>query len=521
MLYFLPLSAPLAYALTMVAAACGPQMRPHRVLALARWLSATGVLGAVASTVLLSVDGAGELKLGSGPFLLAIHLDVISVTMLLLVSFIGWIVTRFSATYLDGEARQAAFTFWLNATLASVILFILAGSLSLLFLSFVATSLCLHKLLVFYPERPAAQRAARKKFLVSRCADAALLMAVISLWFGYGTADIASILQSARNGISPSGTAAAAALLGVAALIKSAQFPTHGWLTEVMETPTPVSALLHAGIVNAGGYLLIRFADVMLLSPLTLAILVMLGAFTALFGSLVMLTQSAVKTSLAWSTVAQMGFMIMQCGLTLFPIALLHIVAHSLYKAYAFLSSGTAVEATRAAQRLGPVAAPSLRAVLRAFLLALSIYCVAGLAFGFWQKPPQALALGAILIFGVSYLIAQGLADKAPWPLAWRTLVYATAAAISYFALHWLAYALTEGVLPEAPQPGPLVWALIVLSLITFGFAAFAQSLFPIWANHPAAAGLRVHLQNGLYINALFDRMLGNFATVSLTQDPE
>jgi NAD(P)H-quinone oxidoreductase subunit 5 len=141
-----------------------------------------------------------------------------------------------------------------------------------------------------------------------------------------------------------------------------------------METPTPVSALLHAGVINAGGFLLIRFADVMLLSPAVLAVLVMLGGFTALFGGLVMLTQSAVKTSLAWSTVAQMGFMILQCGLALFPLALLHIVAHSLYKAHAFLASGQAVDGVAAIRRPGPVAIPNGLRWVRAFIIALVIY---------------------------------------------------------------------------------------------------------------------------------------------------
>ena len=145
----------------------------------------------------------------------------------------------------------------------------------------------------------------------------------------------------------------AACLLALAALLKSAQFPTHGWLTEVMETPTPVSALLHAGVINAGGFLLIRFADVMVLHPSVMAVLVMIGGFTALFGGLVMLTQPAVKTSLAWSTVAQMGFMVLECGLGLFPLALLHIVAHSLYKAHSFLASGAAVETIAANRRPG------------------------------------------------------------------------------------------------------------------------------------------------------------------------
>jgi NAD(P)H-quinone oxidoreductase subunit 5 len=304
----------------------------------------------------------------------------------------------------------------------------------------------------------------------------------------------------------------AAALLAVAALLKSAQFPTHGWLTEVMETPTPVSALLHAGVVNAGGFLLIRFADVMLLAPGVLALLVMIGGFTAIFGAVVMLTQPAVKTSLAWSTVAQMGFMILQCGLALFPLALLHILAHSVYKAHAFLAAGEAVERVAAIRRPGPVAIPSGAAVGRAFLLALGIYGLVGAVVGFAGKSPQAIALGAILIFGVAYLLAQGLADQAPKVLTRKTALYSVAAAFGYFALQTAATALTAGALPPTPAPGPLEWALIVLAVVSFGVVAVAQAMFPLWAYHPAAAGLRVHLSNGLYVNAVFDRILGGWS---------
>jgi NAD(P)H-quinone oxidoreductase subunit 5 len=278
-----------------------------------------------------------------------------------------------------------------------------------------------------------------------------------------------------------------------------------------METPTPVSALLHAGVINAGGFLLIRFADVMLLAPGVLAVLVMVGGFTALFGGLVMLTQPAVKTSLAWSTVGQMGFMILQCGLALFPLALLHIVAHSLYKAHAFLASGQAVEGVAAIRRPGPVAIPDGAAVGKAFLAALAIYAAVGFAFGFENKSPQAIALGAILIFGVAYLLAQGLADAAPKVLTRRTALYSAAASVAYFALQRGAEALMAGTLPATPAPGPLEWALMVLAVVSFGLVAVAQAMFPLWAYHPAAAGLRVHLSNGLYMNAVFDRLVGGW----------
>ena len=453
----------------------------------------------------IGVDGAG----------LSVRLDAVSATMLLLVTFIGWIVVRYAATYLDGEARQGPFTGWLCLTLASVLLLVTAGNLVQLVLAWIGTSLFLHRLLLFYPNRVAAQRAARKKFVTARLGDVALIGAAAMLALTYRAGDIGSILKAAHAGEGGSLAVLAASLLALAATLKSAQFPTHGWLTEVMETPTPVSALLHAGVINAGGFLLIRFADVMLLAPGVLATLVMIGGFTALFGSLVMLTQPAVKTSLAWSTVAQMGFMILECGLALFPLALLHIMAHSLYKAHSFLASGGAVERVAAIRRPGPVAVPDAGAVGRAFLAALVIYILVGLGFGLTHKSPQAIALGAILIFGVAYMLAQGFADTAPRALTRRTAVYAVATSVGYFALQTATTSLTAGLLPATPAPGPLEWALIVLAVISFGLVAIVQAMFPLWAYHPAAAGLRVHLSNGFYANAVFDRLLGGWSNRS------
>lgn len=510
---FLPFAAPAALALAALLTAARPGQRPGALLRVAEAAAAFAFLIALASLALLITDGPSTSELiGTAGLGLSTRVDAVSVTMLLLVSFVGWVVLRYAATYLDGEPRQGAFTAWMCATLAAVLLVVQAGNLLLLVLAWIATSLFLHKLLLFYPDRLQAQRAARKKFIVARTSDVALAGAAALLFVQFGTGDIATILSAAHSSIGTPTIAVAAVLLGLAAILKSAQFPTHGWLTEVMETPTPVSALLHAGVINGGGFLLIRFADVMLMSPGTLAVLAMIGGFTALFGGLVMLTQPAVKTSLAWSTVSQMGFMILQCGLALFPLALLHIVAHSLYKAHAFLAAGGAVEQVASVRRPGPVAIPSARAVGRAFLVALAIYVVVGFAFGFEHKSPQAIALGAILIFGVAYLLAQGLAKDAPRALNLRTAGYSVAAAVAYFALQTVAEALTAGTLPATPAPGPLEWVLIILAVLSFGMVAVAQALFPIWAPHPAAAALRVHLSNGLYANAAFDRLLSGWS---------
>ena len=294
----LPYAAPLALLISAIAGFTGPGLRPRVANRLAEVSALFALWVALVSAALLFTHGSWDSALiGVRGIGLSIRLDAVSGVMFSLVSFIGWVVVRYSATYLDGEPRQGAFTGWLSLTLAAVLLLVLSGNLVQLVFAWIATSLFLHRLLMFYPERIAAQRAARKKFVTARMGDVALVGATLLLATGYGTADIATIAAAARADVAPPSAGWAAGLLAVAALLKSAQFPLHGWLTEVMETPTPVSALLHAGVINAGGFLLIRFADVMLLAPGVLAVLVMIGGFTALFGGLVMLTQPAVKTS--------------------------------------------------------------------------------------------------------------------------------------------------------------------------------------------------------------------------------
>jgi NAD(P)H-quinone oxidoreductase subunit 5 len=159
-------------------------------------------------------------------------------------------------------------------------------------------------------------------------------------------------------------------------------------------------------------------------------------------------------------------------------------------------------------------------AVLKSFALALAIFVAiaAGFTATFGPKTPQALALGAILIFGVAYLVAQGLAGRAPAALTTRTITAALAAAVGYFSFQTLAQAIWGPLLPAAPAPTDLEWALLVIAVASFGLVAFAQALFPLWAHHPATAGLRVHLANGLYMNALLDRAIGGFRTTTTSR---
>jgi NAD(P)H-quinone oxidoreductase subunit 5 len=500
----------------LLAVAAIAATRPNRQRGLLPWIAegaALATLGlAMAGVGQLLIQGSSTLAFGWDPVLLAFRLDPVSATMTLLVSFVGWVVVRYARTYLDGEARERAFHGCLLATLAVVLVLVQAGSLVVLVLAFFTVGVGLRKLLLFYPERAEARRAAAKFSLVWGAGDAALILAAGLFWVAFGTTDLVALGAAAQTGL-PLVAKIAVALVVLTAALKTATFPLHGWLTEVMEAPTPVSALLHAGIINAGGFLLIRMAEVVQASPGAMAAMVMLGGLTALFGASVMLTQSAVKTALAWSTVAQMGFMLLQCGLGLWPLALLHIVAHSLYKAHAFLSSGTAVRTVAAIRRPGPVAAPGLGAVAKAFAIALVLYGAVAVGFGVIAEPKsaQAVALGAILIFGVAYLVAQGLADSAPKALTKRTALASLGAAVAYFSFQLMAGALWGASLPAPTAPDALEWGLIVLAILSFGLVAVAQALFPLWAHHPAMAPLRVHLANGLYLNALLDRLIGGF----------
>lgn len=511
----LPLIAPAALCLAAALARLEPGRRPRRVLGASRAATAAAlVLAAVAGGVVAVHGPLVSPVLGAGGIGFSIRLDVLSAVMFGLVAFVGVIVVQYSRNYLHGDPRHGAFLGGLCLTLAAVLLLVLSGNLLQLVAAWIATSLTLQRLLLFYRERPSAIVAARKKFIVSRIGDACLIAAAILLVRSFGTADVGAILEQARAALGasevPPGVRAAAVLLAVTALLKSAQFPTHGWLPEVMETPSPVSALLHAGIINAGGFLVIRLADVMLLSPASMYLLVIVGGFTALFGSAVMLTQTSVKVSLAWSTVAQMGFMLLECGLGVFSVALLHIVAHSLYKAHAFLSSGSVVETARASWIPISEAGRRLPRFAISLAMALAVFLGVGWLVGVsLTARPTVAALGAILVMGLTHLLAQALDGKPHWYVVGRTVIAAAGAALLYFVLETGAEHMSASTLPPPPYPDAIMSGLLALVVGAFGLAMVLQLLLSARASSRRWQAAYVHLRNGLYVNVLFSRLVG------------
>lgn len=436
-------------------------------------------------------------------------IDRLSAALTLLVATVGAVTLRFSIRYLDGEPGQRRFLWWLAFSVAMAYLLMLSTNLLLLFAAWSLTSMGLHRLLTHYPDRPEALPPARKKFLISRLGDVALLAAIGLIWHHWNTLDLHVFLAAAQTG--PRGALVAVALLIViAALTKSAQFPFHSWLPETMESPTPVSALMHAGIINAGGALLLRFAPLLIAVPEALLLLSVIGTITVAIGLLAMWAQVKIKRILAWSTVSQMGFMMIQCGLAAFPAAALHILGHGFYKAFGFLRSGDLPPPLPSARSVGPAGTLALAVVGTG--LAVPALWLASQVTGFDPTvSPGELALSAIVALAIGQIWVALFRSRAP---AVERLLWSAAAtvgvAIAAYALYAGAKAFLAPVIgqPLAPASGWMVWAAAILPVIVLALLTMIHGLLPVLGRSAAGRALHVHALNGFYFGALADRLV-------------
>ncbi len=490
-----------------------PPAAARRILA-AKSAAALTALLAIANAVEVTAHGTLRTPLLGGAGVgFSLYIDVLAAMMFCLVALIGLIVVAYSQHYMDGDAHQLRFTRQLCLTLAAVLLVIVSGNMLLFTLAWIATAWGLHVLLVFYPERQAAILAARKKFIVSRVGDLCLFAAMFLVYRLCGSLQYDAIFAAVspmNAGSAPLILHAAALLLVCTAMLKSAQFPLHGWLIEVMETPTPVSALLHAGIINAGGFLVLRFSDLIALSTPTLYTLAILGGMTALFGSVVMLTQTSIKVSLAYSTTAQMGFMMLECGLGAFSTALLHILAHSLYKAHAFLSSGSIIDIARASWTPSPGGKPHPARLVISIIAVLAVTIAIGSLFGTTlAAKPGAFTLGAVLVLAMILLIANGIDEHPNVYVVVRTAALAAIVTTVYFTLQYLMELLVaDSVPPTQALRGPLDLAIVVAIIFGFGVVTVFQGLLPGRSSGAKWSALYAHLSNGLYVNTIANRWL-------------
>ena len=283
--------------------------------------------------------------------------DRLTAIMMVLITSVSAVIHVYSIRYLEGDPGYARF-FALLSFMTFVILGLVASpNLFMLFIFWQLLSLALYLILAFnFSNRPACQNAF-KTFFAHRVGDVSFLCGIFLAYKYFGTLEFNDLFRLAAEKpqmislfsgiVNISAVTAIALLVFVGAIAKSCQFPLHVWLPDTMDSPTPVSALMHAGIVNAGGFLLNRLAPFYALSPNTLHIVFMVGLLTVILGASMMLAQNDIKKTLGFSTMAQMGYMIMECGLGAFALAIFHLIAHGFFKASLFLHSGQGIHTSR------------------------------------------------------------------------------------------------------------------------------------------------------------------------------
>jgi len=446
---------------------------------------------------------------------LSFRIDSLSMLFFTMIALLGFIIIKYSINYLDGDPRQNIFMGRIAATIASVQLFVLSGNLLILFFAWVLMSLFLHRLLVFYKDRPRAQTAAKKKFIVSRLADIFLLISCTMFYNQIGSGSLAVIFEAVKQG-SLNGTPISFEIptlfLVLAALFKSAQFPFHGWLVEVMETPTPVSALLHAGVLNAGPFVIMRFALVLNETEIASSILLFMGGLTALFASIVFMTQSSIKTALGYSSIAHMGFSFFICGTGAYSAAVLHIVAHSFYKGHSFLSSGSSIDMIRSKRISTPQRLGNPLLIILGVILTFGIYVAIAVLFGINPREDfSLLAVGLVIVMSLTLMLTPILDSKRSSSTLLVSSLLVGIVALSFFGFEHLFNSILSSQFPNASELSINLFYITSVILLLFGIVVFIQLFSPIFSSRTNKSMLHVHLRNGFYINSFFDKLIGAY----------
>jgi len=329
-------------------------------------ISATVGAGILSIVTLYSVSSGEPFRVtlwplqddGSSFFTFGMLVDRLTAVMMVLITSVSTVIHVFSVRYLRGDSGYARFFALLGFITFVILALVSSPNLLMLFVFWQLLSWALYLILAFNFSHVPAYQNAFKTFIVHRVGDVAFLCGLVLTYHYFGTLEFAELFQRASeqahvisllpgNMLDVTATSVITLLIFIGAMAKSAQFPLHVWLPDTMDSPTPVSALMHAGIVNAGGFLLNRLAPLYALSPDVLHIVFIVGAATVLLGASMMLVQNDIKKTLGFSTMGQMGYMIMECGLGAFALAIFHLIAHGLFKASLFLSAGTVIHSAR------------------------------------------------------------------------------------------------------------------------------------------------------------------------------
>ncbi|MDP8926226.1 MAG: NADH-quinone oxidoreductase subunit L [Actinomycetota bacterium] len=282
-----------------------------------------------------------------GSFQMGVYIDGLAAMMLVVVCFVSLMIQLYSGAFMQGDKRFAWYYAVLNLFTASMLGLVLAPNFIELYVFWELVGLCSYLLIGHWFEKPSAAKAATKAFVVTRIGDAALFVGILMFWRATGTTSFEGITQAAQAGfIGGSLFTVAVVLVFIGAIGKSAQFPLHVWLPDAMEGPTPVSALIHAAtMVAAGVYLVARTYGIFVQSETAMLVVAYIGGFTALMAATMALTKKDIKRVIAYSTVSQLGYMMLALGIGAFTAGMFHLYNHAFFKALLFLGAGSIITA--------------------------------------------------------------------------------------------------------------------------------------------------------------------------------
>jgi NADH-quinone oxidoreductase subunit L len=396
------------------------------------------------------------------------HIDPLSLLMTLIITGVGFLIHVYSIGYMDHEEDIVRYFACMNLFVFSMLLLVLAANVLLLFVGWEGVGLASYLLIGYYYQRPAAAQAAVKAFVVNRIGDLGLLLGLLLTFQIFGTGDIVEISRRA-----PQEFPVGAPLLGALTLLyfvgatgKSAQIPLHTWLPDAMEGPTPVSALIHAAtMVTAGVYLVVRLHDVFMLTPTTLHIVGAIGGLTALFAALCAIGQTDLKRVLAYSTVSQLGFMFLACGVGAFYAAMFHLTMHAFMKALLFLSAGNIIHMLHGETDMRKMGGLAKKLPITHCLFLIGILAMSGI-------PPLAAFFSKDLILEQEHLAGFDILFYIGLVASILTAFYLTRAYVLTFLGQSRAGEKSKSV-EEAPQV--MLWPVSVLALLSIlgGFLGF------------------------------------------------
>jgi NADH-quinone oxidoreductase subunit L len=351
----------------------------------------------VFSKVIYSWLPAGAYRLSDGSLgTLNIHvgfqLDPLSAVMVLVVTGVGFLIHIYSIGYMGHEGGYYRFFGYMNLFMFSMLILVLADNYLMMFVGWEGVGLCSYLLIGFYFLRKSACDAGKKAFVINRIGDAGFLLGVMLLAVTFGTLDFQQIAAQALSGrfpISSPVIVAICVLLFIGATGKSAQIPLYTWLPDAMEGPTPVSALIHAAtMVTAGVYMVARSNALFILAPTAMALVAGIGAATAIWAASIGLVQNDIKRVLAYSTISQLGYMFMACGVGAFGAGIFHLMTHAFFKALLFLGAGSVIHALSGEQDMRKMGALWSRVPTTAKTMLVATLAISGapLFSGFFSK---------------------------------------------------------------------------------------------------------------------------------------